>query len=189
MLAMAILDLKIIPDPALRAPCMDVGDFDTQLHALLDDMYETMLAEHGLGLAAPQVGLLKRVAVIDLSIESMPSPTITSLSACTVDDHVHNKRLELINPTLEKAGKLVASNEGCLSIPEFRETIKRHDTVSVTAHDRHGRQFKLHATELLAFALQHEIDHLHGILFVDYLSGLKKQIFQRWYTKNLAPLG
>jgi peptide deformylase len=186
---MAILDLKIIPDPVLRAPCTDVDDFDKHLHALLDDMYETMLAEHGLGLAAPQVGLPKRVAVIDLSIESMPPPTIASLSACAPEDHLHHDRLELVNPTLEKTGKLVASNEGCLSIPEFRETIKRHDTVTVTAYDRRGRQFKLQATELLAFALQHEVDHLHGILFVDYLSGLKKQIFQRWYTKNLAPQG
>jgi peptide deformylase len=186
---MAILDVKILPDSVLRSPTQEVGTFDSQLHTLLDDMFETMVAEHGLGLAAPQVGLLKRIAVIDLSIESMPQPTITSLSSLDPEDHIHLKRLELINPTLEKAGKIVVSSEGCLSIPDFRETIKRNDTVSVTAYDRRGNQFQLQAVDLLAFALQHEIDHLHGVLFVDYLSGLKKQIFQRWYNKNLAPQG
>ncbi len=187
--AMAILDVKILPDSALRSPTEEVGTFDAELHSTLDDMFETMVAEHGLGLAAPQIGLLKRIAVIDLSIDSMPQPIITSLSALQPEEHIHQRRLEILNPVMEKSGKLVPSSEGCLSIPDFRETIKRHDTVSVTAQDRRGNQFKLEATELLAFALQHEIDHLHGILFVDYLSGLKKQIFQRWYNKNLAPQG
>ncbi len=183
---MALLDVRILPDSVLRSSTEEVDTFDHKLHTLLDDMFETMLAEHGLGLAAPQVGILKRVAVIDLSLESMPQPTITSLSGLEPEEHTHKHRLEIINPVLEKEGKIVPSSEGCLSIPDFRETIKRHDTVCVTAHDRSGRAFKVHATELLAFALQHEVDHLHGVLFVDYLTGLKKQIFQRWYNKNLA---
>jgi peptide deformylase len=185
---MALLDVRILPDNVLRSPTEEVEAFDSKLHGLLDDMFETMLAEHGLGLAAPQVGILKRIAVIDLSVESMPQPTITSLSGHKPEEHTHGNRLEIINPILEKEGKIVPSSEGCLSIPDFRETIKRHDTVSVTAHDRLGRAFKIRAAELLAFALQHEIDHLHGVLFVDYLTGLKKQLFQRWYNKNLAPL-
>ncbi len=188
MRSMALLDVRILPDDALRAPTEEVDAFDSKLHAFLDDMFETMIAEHGLGLAAPQVGILKRIAVIDLSIESMPQPTITSLSGLQPEEHTHQNRLEIINPILEKEGKIVPSSEGCLSIPDFRETIKRHNTVSVTAHDRQGRAFKVHAVELLAFALQHEVDHLHGILFVDYLTGLKKQLFQRWYNKNLAHL-
>ncbi len=185
---MALLEVRILPDNVLRSPTEEVEAFDSTLHGLLDDMFETMIAEHGLGLAAPQVGILKRVAVIDLSVESMPQPMITSLSGHQPEEHTHQNRLEIINPILEKEGKIVPSSEGCLSIPDFRETIKRHDTVSVTAHDRRGRAFKIRAAELLAFALQHEIDHLHGVLFVDYLTGLKKQLFQRWYNKNLAPL-
>jgi peptide deformylase len=188
MRLMALLDVKILPDNVLRSPTEEVDAFDSKLHSMLDDMFETMIAEHGLGLAAPQVGILKRVAVIDLSVESMPQPTITSLSGLAPEEHTHQNRLEIINPTLDKEGKIVSSSEGCLSIPDFRETIKRHNAVSVTAHDRLGRAFKVHAVELLAFALQHEIDHLHGVLFVDYLTGLKKQLFQRWYNKHLAPL-
>jgi peptide deformylase len=182
---MTVLELKIMPDPVLRAATQEVDAFDSTLHKFLDDMFETMIAENGLGLAAPQVGVSKRIAVIDLSLDAMKPPTITSLSSLEPEQHLHNQRLEIINPTLDLAGRIVSSDEGCLSIPEYRDTIKRHDTVTLSAFDRNGKQYKLQAVELLAFAIQHEVDHLHGVLFVDHLSRLKKQLFQRWCTKHL----
>lgn len=182
---MAILDVKFIPDPILRVPAKAVAVFDTKLHTLLDNMNETMIHSNGLGLAAPQVAHSVQVAIIDVTLDYMPLPIITSLSGHTPESHVHDGRLEVINPEITlKSPKLVSSEEGCLSIPDFRDTIKRHDMVTVRAMDRHGRSFSLEAQELLAYALQHEIDHLHGVLFVDHLSRLKKALFRKWCIKN-----
>jgi len=182
---MAILDVKFIPDPILRAKAKAVDSFDSKLHTLLDSMYETMIHANGLGLAAPQVAHSVQVAIIDVTLEYMPRPVITSLSGHTPESHIHEGRLEVINPEITATSpKLVSSEEGCLSIPEFRDTIKRHDMVTVRASDRHGRAFSVEAQELLAFALQHEIDHLHGVLFVDHLSRLKKVLFRKWCIKN-----
>ena len=181
---MALLEVRIIPDPVLRAPTQKVETFDKKLHAFLDDMYETMVAEHGMGLAAPQVGRSEQIAIVDLSIEGVPTPTITSLSGKEPSSHIHKERLEIINPKLTAGGPSVSSQEGCLSIPDYRDTIKRHETVIITAHDRHGNEFQVAAEELAAFCIQHEMDHLEGILFVDHLSRLKKQLFRRWCTKN-----
>lgn len=148
-------------------------------------MYETMVRNDGLGLAAPQVGQSERIAIIDLTLEYMSRPQISSKSGHSPEAHVHEGRLELINPAIVgKAQRLVPSEEGCLSVPSFRDTIKRHDTVTVEAVDRHGRAFTVEAGELLAFALQHEIDHLNGVLFVDHLSRLKKVLFRKWCIKN-----
>ena len=103
--------------------------------------------------------------------------------------HLHRGRLELINPEIiERSARIVSSEEGCLSIPDYRDTIKRHEGVTVQAQDRLGRLYKVAAIELLAFALQHEIDHLHGTLFVDHLSRLKKVLFRKWCAKNNVEL-
>jgi peptide deformylase len=181
---MAILDVKIIPDPILREKTVKVEVFDAKLHTFLDDMYETMVAAVGIGLAAPQVGSTQRVAIMDLTIEGVPYPTITSLSGKDPSSHVHQGRLELINPILVSKGAATTSDEGCLSIPDFRDSIKRPGTVVITAHDRHGHEYKVEAEDLPAFCIQHEMDHLDGILFVDHLSRLKMQLFRRWCTKN-----
>ena len=182
---MALLELKYIPDPILRAPTKAVSAFDAKLHTFLESMYETMVHNNGLGLAAPQVGMSIRVAVIDVTLEGMPQPEISSLSGHTPESHIHEGRLELINPEITNhAARLVNSEEGCLSIPDFRDTIKRHEVVTVHAVDRHGRAYSVEAHDLLAFALQHEIDHLHGVLFVDHLSRLKKTLFKKWCAKN-----
>jgi peptide deformylase len=122
-----------------------------------------------------------------LTTDAVEYPEIEPAAGCKPEDHLHAQRLELINPIVSDGGKIVSSEEGCLSIPDYRDSIKRHETVRVTTMDRHGRLFKLKAIGLLAFCIQHEVDHLNGVLFTDHLSRLKKQLFNRWYLKHLAP--
>lgn len=186
---MSIHEIRIIPDPVLRIAGEEVSSFDSGLHKLLDDMYDTMVVARGIGIAAPQIGVSKRVAIVDISIDAdeEPAPVIRSAASPEVspDQHVHQKnRLEIINPKVLIGGKSVSSDEGCLSIPDFRDTIKRHESVTVRAFDRLGRPFEVTAQGLYAFCLQHEIDHLEGTLFIDHLSRLKKQLFQRWWNKR-----
>ena len=164
-LAMALLDIITYPDPRLKQVAAPVTSFDSKLHTFLDNMKETMYHAEGVGLAATQVATMMRVAVIDTSDE-------------------RDQPMELINPEiLFRKGK-VDSKEGCLSIPDFRETIVRSAHVRVRALDRFGQPFEFEAEELLAYCVQHEIDHLDGILFVDHLSNLKKQLFQKWLIKQ-----
>lgn len=185
---MSLLEIKIAPHPVLRQKTVEVSAFDTKLHKLLDDMFETMLAANGLGLAAPQVGISEQIAIIDVSGDYVEQPTIISQAGLDPLKHLHNQRLELINPTITSGGAKVSSEEGCLSIPDYRDTISRHGAITIQALDRHGHAFNLSATELLAFAIQHEIDHLNGILFVDHLSRLKKTFFRKWAAKNLGSI-
>jgi peptide deformylase len=149
--------------------CDEVEDFDDQLAKFLDNMVTSMYQENGIGLAAPQVGVRQRITVIDVSPES----------DCPI---------ELINPVITHSEGTTSSEEGCLSIPEFRETVKRKERVVVEAVDRLGSPFTLEADGLLAICLQHEIDHLDGVLFVDHLSRLKRELFKRWYKKQVASL-
>ena len=162
---MTILDIITYPDPRLKQVAAPVTTFDKPLHTFLDDMKETMYNADGVGLAATQVAVMQRVAVIDVSGEG-------------------NSPIELINPEIiSKTGK-VSSKEGCLSIPEFRDTIQRAEKITVRALDRFGHPFEFEGEELLSFCVQHEIDHLDGILFVDHLSILKKKLFLKWASKQ-----
>lgn len=163
---MAKLPIVTYPDPRLKEVCAPVATFDRELHTLLDDMRETMYAANGIGLAAPQIGRLERIAVVDVSPEG-------------------NDPLELINPEIIEQEGSTDSEEGCLSIPDYRDTVKRHRTVTVRAYDRHGEQFEIEADGLFAICLQHEIDHLNGVLFVDRMSRLKRELFKRWAKKHL----
>ena len=163
---MALLDIIEYPDPILKQQTEAVKDFDAQLVELLENMKETMYDASGIGLAAPQIGLLKRITVIDVSEE-------------------RDQPLEVINPEIIAREGEVASEEGCLSIPDYRDTVSRSASVVVRAQDRHGDPFELEADELLAICLQHEIDHLEGILFIDHLSRLKREMFKRWHKKKL----
>lgn len=182
---MTLRDIVIAPDPILRSACAPVVEYSQELHSLLDDMYESMVANNGIGLAAPQIGVAQQVAIIDVSSDYIEQPTISSTTSLAKEHHLHEKRLELINPRIVTAQKKVSSDEGCLSIPDYRDTVTRFFSVTVEAFDRHGRPFSFSANELLAFAVQHEVDHLHGILFVDHLSRLKKSYFRKWASKNL----
>jgi peptide deformylase len=166
---MSILEIKKYPDPILKQQTRSVDIFDATLWKLLDNMGKTMYEAGGIGLAAPQVGELFQIAVIDVSREE-------------------NSLIEFINPVIiSKQGK-IKSEEGCLSIPDYRDTVQRATTVTVRAQDRNGKEFTLEAEELLAICLQHEIDHLQGILFIDHLSRLKRELFKRWFNKQQEEL-
>jgi peptide deformylase len=171
---MAIRAICKFPDPILHQKTKPVSTIDSSIERLIDDMVETMYAAPGVGLAANQVGVPLQLAVIDVT---------------TREDREKGRRhpvLVIINPEILSAEGSVVEEEGCLSIPDYAEAVKRAARVKVRARDRKGKTFELEADGLLAKALQHEIDHLNGLLFVDKLSPLKKSIFKRKYRK-MAP--
>lgn len=154
---MAILQILEFPDPRLRTKAKPVKEVDDNIRRLVDDMLETMYAAPGIGLAATQVNVHKRVIVIDVSEEK-------------------DQPLVFINPSVEVLPGLKREfDEGCLSVPGFYETVKRPENVIVKALDQDGNSFEMEPDGLLAVCIQHEIDHLEGKLFVDYLSPLKRQ--------------
>lgn len=164
---MAIRTILHYPDERLRTPGEDVVQFDDELHALIEDMAETMYAAPGVGLAAPQIGVSKRLFIIDIADEDEPS-----------DLQV------FINPEfVEKQGELMFE-EGCLSFPGVREEIKRFEWVKVRAQNAEGKTFEIETDGLLAIALQHENDHLEGKLMIDRLSALKKRLVHRAMKKR-----
>lgn len=143
---MAIRNIVLYPDPVLKKKARTVTKFNERLHKLLDDMAETMYDAPGVGLAAPQVGILKRAIVVD----------------------VGDGLIEMVNPEIiEQKGEQLSPPEGCLSIPNLLGEVRRSQWVKVAAQDREGNPFELEAEDFLARALQHEIDHLNGILFID----------------------
>ena len=153
---MAILQILEFPDPRLRKVAATVTEFDDELGHLIDDMLQTMYNANGIGLAATQVNVHKRLLVIDVS-ENRDAPQI------------------FINPEVEVVDQELSDyDEGCLSVPGFYETVSRPRAVMIRALDRDGKPFELEAVGLLATCIQHEIDHLNGKLFVDYLSILKR---------------
>lgn len=163
---MAKLTILEFPDPRLRTVAAPVKTFDAALHLLIDDMFETMYEAPGVGLAATQVDAHKQVIVIDVSEEK-------------------NQPLVFINPTIEVlSDELSEYDEGCLSVPGFYETVCRPARVKVTALDRNGAPFEMTPEGLLAVCVQHEVDHLHGKLYVDYLSSLKRTRIRRKLEKQ-----
>ncbi len=154
------------PDPILQQPAEPVTVFDAELRKLVDDMFTSMYDAQGIGLAAPQIGISKRLTVIDLSFQKKPEDKIV-----------------LINPeVIEIKGKQV-EEEGCLSLPEIRDRVVRAAEVKVRAQDAEGKTIEVEGTELLARAIQHEIDHLDGILFIFRLSRLKRDLQLRKIRK------
>ena len=163
---MAILDILHYPDKRLRTVARPVDQVDDSIRQLADDMLETMYDAPGIGLAATQVDVHKRVIVIDVS-EEKDSPLV------------------LINPEIIEADGREVCQEGCLSVPDFYENVERAEHVVVKALDRNGQEFTVDAHGLLAVCIQHEMDHLVGKLFVDYLSPLKFQRMKKKLQKNL----
>ena len=159
---MAILDIVLYPDEVLREECAPVTKVTDEIRALLDDMAETMYDAPGIGLAAPQVGRTERVMVVDVGDDSE-----TGQKA---------KLYKIVNPEIVGKRGSVLSREGCLSIPEVRESVTRAEFIQLKALDENGKPFSLDVGGMLAIALQHEIDHLNGVLFIDYLSALKRKL-------------
>ncbi|PIE82941.1 MAG: peptide deformylase [Candidatus Contendobacter odensis] len=162
---MAQLSILHFPDPRLRKLALSVETVDESVRTLVDDMLETMYVAPGIGLAATQVDVHKRVIVIDISEEK-------------------NQPLILINPTLLAHDGGIESTEGCLSIPGFFEKVRRAESVRVSALDREGEPFELDAKGLLAVCIQHEIDHLDGKLFIDHISTLKRDRIRKKLEKK-----
>jgi len=162
-----LLEIRKYGDPVLETPCETVADFGSAaLKQLADNMFETVYANKGVGLAAPQVGVLKRLTVIDVSAGERPEA-----------------KLVLVNPEIVSREGDQLGEEGCLSIPGFREDVRRSMKVRVRAFDVDGNAFEVEGDELLARAFQHEIDHLHGVLFLKHLSPLKRDLIRRKISK------
>ncbi|MCB0323382.1 MAG: peptide deformylase [Bdellovibrionales bacterium] len=161
---MALLDIVLFPDARLREPCDPVTEVTDQIRQQLRDMAETMYDAPGIGLAAPQVGLRSRLIVVDVGSDDEPESP--------------RRLYQLVNPEITASEGQVDSEEGCLSIPTIRETVQRFERISVAALDEQGQPITIDADGLLAICLQHEIDHLNGILFIDYLSKLKQQLIK-----------
>jgi peptide deformylase len=165
---MAVREIVKMGDPVLREVAEEVETFDDELRVLVRDMFETMYHAEGIGLAAPQIGLSRRVMVIDLRREDE-------------DD----EQIALVNPRVTwKSDELAKQSEGCLSIPGLEEVVERPAHVRVEGLDPHGNPVSMEAGDLLARALQHEIDHLDGILFLDRLSPLKRRMLMKKWKKQ-----
>jgi len=163
---MSLLQIRIFPDEVLRVECPPVEEFDDDLRRLVGDMVETMHAAPGVGLAAPQVGVEKRVMVVDLSVGEDP-----------------DELRVFVNPEIVEESGMVADFEGCLSIPGLSEKVERPQAIRVRAHDAAGEPFEIAAEDWLARAICHEVDHLDGVLFVDRLRGLRRDKARRALRK------
>ncbi|MGI0405736.1 peptide deformylase [Helicobacter himalayensis] len=165
-----ILEILKYPNKRLKEKSKPVEVFDSKLHTLLDDMYETMIERNGVGLAAIQVGVAKQILVINLPRED--------------NQQYKEDLLEIINPVFLKQEGEIVWNEGCLSVPDFYESTTRFSHISLAYKDRFGNDKLLQAEYFLSVAIQHEIDHLNGVLFVDKLPILKRKKFEKELKKQ-----
>ncbi len=163
---MKIHEVVKYPEAVLGRRAAEVTVFDAQLAELVDEMFDSMYAAQGIGLAAPQIAISQRIAVIDVSFKERAE-----------------EKLALINPRIVLQEGRQVEEEGCLSLPEIREKVVRAARVKVVAQDVTGKIFEVEGTELLARALQHEIDHLDGVLFIDRISRLKRELILRKIKK------
>ncbi len=155
-------------DAVLETPAKPVTEFNDELKKLVEDMFESMYAAHGVGLAAPQIGISKRLAVIDVTFQEDPAA-----------------KLVLANPEIIHTEGKHRQNEGCLSIPEFREPVTRAHKVTIRAQDVNGKWFEKTGEELLARAFLHETDHLNGKLYISHISALKRDLMKRKIKKMM----
>ncbi|MFO7982720.1 MAG: peptide deformylase [Desulfuromonadales bacterium] len=163
---MSLLRIRHYPEEVLRRKAEPVDTVDEEIRILARDMAQTMYDAPGVGLAAPQVGVSRRLVVIDCSANDEPPELITA-----------------VNPRIIEASGERAEEEGCLSVPEFYAPVSRHTWLKVRYLDLDGQEVEREVEDLLAVAFQHEIDHLDGVLFIDHLSSLKKSLFRKKYKK------
>lgn len=171
---MSILPIIIFPHPVLKNRAKEVESITPEILALLSDMAETMYAAPGIGLAANQIGQLVRAIVIDVDDPEDKDEEKYGL-------------LKLLNPEIVSFSGTIDSEEGCLSIPEVRETIQRHEIVTVQAINEKGEEIELTASGMMSRCLQHEIDHLEGVLFIDRLSTLRREFVRKQIQKLAKP--
>lgn len=172
---MAILDIVTYPEPSLKKASVPVETIDDELKILIENMGETMFHEPGVGLAAPQVGINRRVIVYDPDAgEEQKDPEDKTFTA-------------LINPEILSKSKktFISENEGCLSVVDYRADVRRHASVTVRAMNIDGETIEFDAHELMSVIMQHEIDHLDGILFIDRISALKRTMYKKKRLKQL----
>ena len=162
---MSLRTILHYPDNRLRQVCPEHTEYDENLKLLVSDMFETMYHEKGIGLSAIQINVITRVITIDVSKE-------------------RNEQLVLINPIITEKKDPIFFDEGCLSVPGFYEKVERYNYITLEANDVNGKKFSLDASELLAVCIQHEIDHLDGKLFVDYLSDMKRSKIEKGLLKQ-----
>jgi peptide deformylase len=158
-------------DPVLEKPAQPITSFDDELQKLIEDMFESMYAARGVGLAAPQIGISKRIAVVDVTFKEDP-----------------DAKLVLVNPEIIHKEGRQRGTEGCLSLPEFREEVTRAQKVTVRAQDGNGKFFEHTGEDLLARAFLHETDHLNGKLYISHISALKRDLIKR-RVRKLAKAG
>ncbi len=171
-----IHEIVIYPDPRLKHISEAVTAFDGELHTLLDDMYETMIAKNGVGLAAIQIGIPRRALIINIPIEKEEGEP---------PEQPKENTLEIVNPTIVwRSNEMVKFQEGCLSVPGYYEDIERHAMVTIEYQDRYGERFVIEDDTFLSIALQHEIDHLDGKLFIEKLSYTKRKKFEKEWKKR-----
>ena len=179
---MAILDILTIPDPVLKTVAEPVAGVDDDVRRLLDDMLETMYDAPGIGLAAPQIGVLKRIVVLDCA----------KREAGEEEKDVEPDPMFLVNPEIVSQSEATSEyEEGCLSIPDVFEKVTRPSEVTVKFLDRDGQEQEMHCAGILSTCVQHEIDHLNGVLFIDHISRLKRDRITRKFVKakRLAATG
>ena len=173
-----VREVVIYPDKRLKQVSKELEAFDAQLHELLDDMYDTMIARNGVGLAAIQVGTDKRVLIINIPLEDKEPEA----------SQPRENTLEMVNPFIIEADGNEKFQEGCLSVPGFYEDVERYKHVVVEYYDRFGKKHTIEDDDFLAIAIQHEIDHLDGKVFVERLSYTKRKKFEKEWKKRLKVL-
>jgi peptide deformylase len=183
---MAIREILKFPDPRLREVSEEVRVFDKNVKMLTEDMLETMYEAHGIGLAAPQVGVTQRVLVIDTRPKEEGTHRYTYEGMTELEKKV-KQPLVLVNPVIVSGEGQQTFDEGCLSVPSYYETVERYLRVVVRAQDIQGEEFEFETDGLLAVCIQHEMDHLEGKLFIDRISFLKSQKIKKQIKKNGYP--
>ncbi len=168
-----VREIVIYPDKRLKLISKEVTAFDAELHTLLDDMYDTMVSKKGVGLAAIQIGVDKRVLIINLPEEDDDN-----------DIQLKENTLEVINPIFIKKEGSCKHQEGCLSIPGIYEDIERAEEITIEYYNRYGEKQTIENSDFLAIALQHEIDHLDGKVFIEKLSFIKRKKFEKEWKKR-----
>jgi peptide deformylase len=168
-----VRDIVIYPDKRLKLISKEVTEFDSELHDLLEDMYDTMVSKSGVGLAAIQIGVAKRVLIINLPEDEDEGA-----------QQLKEETLEIINPVFIKKEGSCKHQEGCLSIPKVYEDIERAEHIVLEYQNRHGEKLTIDNNEFLAIALQHEVDHLDGKVFIEKLSFMKRKKFEKEWKKR-----